>query len=43
LPELCGRIEEGKKLDMTDRDHIMEKIKPAVAPFEEIEEANANN
>jgi len=28
---------------MTDRDSIMDKIKPAVAPFEEAEEANANN
>lgn len=43
LPELCGRIEAGKKLDMTDRDHVMDKIKPAVAPFEEFEEADANN
>jgi F-type H+-transporting ATPase subunit alpha len=43
LPELCGRIEEGKKLEMTDRDSIMNKIKPAIAPFEEIEDANANN
>jgi F-type H+/Na+-transporting ATPase subunit alpha len=43
LPELCGRIEEGKKLEMKDRDSIMDKIKPAIAPFEVIEEANANN
>src|SRR5664280_2824857 len=43
LPELCGRIEAGKKLELTDRDHIMDKIKPAIAPFEEVEEANANN
>jgi F-type H+-transporting ATPase subunit alpha len=43
MPELCGRIEEGKKLEMADRDSIMNKIKPAVAPFEETEEANANN
>ena len=43
LPELCGRIEEGKKLEMADRDSIMNKIKPTIAPFEEIEEANANN
>jgi len=43
LPELCERIEAGKKLEMTDRDHIMDKIKPAIAPFEEVEEANANN
>ncbi len=43
LPELCARIEEGKKMDMADRDSIMNKIKPAIAPFEEIEEAHANN
>jgi F-type H+-transporting ATPase subunit alpha len=43
LPELCGRIEEGKKLELADRDSIMNKIKPAIAPFEEVEEANANN
>jgi hypothetical protein len=43
LPELCGRIEAGKKLEMADRDSIMNKIKPAIAPFEEAEEANANN
>jgi F-type H+-transporting ATPase subunit alpha len=43
LPELCGRIEEGKKLEMKDRDSIMDKIKATIAPFEEIEEANANN
>jgi len=43
MPEMCGRIEAGKKLEMSDRDHIMDKIKPAVAPFEELEEANANN
>jgi F-type H+-transporting ATPase subunit alpha len=43
LPELCARIEEGKKMDMADRDSIMNKIKPTIAPFEEIEEANANN
>jgi len=43
LPELCARIEEGKKLEMTDRDSIINKIKPTVAPFEKIEEDNANN
>ncbi len=43
LPELCARIEEGKKMDMADRDSIMNKIKPTIAPFEEIEEAHANN
>ena len=43
LPELCGRIEEGKKLEMSDRDSIINKIKPAIAPFEEAEEANADN
>jgi hypothetical protein len=43
LPELCERIEAGKKLEMADRDSIMNKIKPTIAPFEEIEEADANN
>ena len=43
LPELCARIEEGKKMDLADRDSIMNKIKPTIAPFEEIEEAHANN
>jgi F-type H+-transporting ATPase subunit alpha len=43
LPELCERIESGKKLGISDRDNVMEKIKPAIAPFEEAEEANANN
>jgi hypothetical protein len=43
LPELCGRIEEGKKLELADRDSIMNKIKPTITPFEEVEEANANN
>jgi len=33
LPELCGRIEAGKKLEMSDRDHIMDKIKPAIGAF----------
>ena len=43
LPELCSRIEEGKKMEMADRDSIMSKIKPTIQPFEEIEDANANN
>ena len=43
LPELCGRIEAGNKLEMTDRDSILSKVKTAVAPFEVIEEADANN
>jgi F-type H+-transporting ATPase subunit alpha len=43
LPELCSRIEEGKKMEMADRDSIMNKIKPTIQPFEEIEDANANN
>jgi len=28
---------------MADRDYVMAKIKPAIAPFEQVEEANANN
>ncbi len=43
LPELCSRIEAGKKLEMADRDSIMNKIKPAIKPFEEVEDAHANN
>ena len=43
LPELCGRIEAGNKLEITDRDSILFKVKAAVAPFEVIEEADANN
>ena len=36
-------IEDGKKIDITDRDSILSNIKPAIAPLEEVEEANANN
>ncbi|HPC85320.1 MAG TPA: alternate F1F0 ATPase, F1 subunit alpha [Smithellaceae bacterium] len=43
LPELCARIEEGKKMDLADRDSVLNKIKPAIAPLEEVEEAHANN
>jgi F-type H+-transporting ATPase subunit alpha len=43
LPELCGRIEAGEKLEMVDRDSILSKVKSDVAPFEVIEEDNADN
>jgi len=43
MPELFERIDAGKTLSMDDRESILEKIKPAIAPFEEIEEADANN
>jgi len=43
LPELCQRIEAGKKLEIADRESIVSKIKTAVQPFEVIEEGNANN
>ncbi len=43
MPELCGRINSGKKLEISDRDHVMDKIKPTIASFEEFEDANANN
>jgi F-type H+-transporting ATPase subunit alpha len=43
LPELCQRIEEGKKLEIADRDSIVAKIKAAVQPLEVIEDGNANN
>ena len=42
LPELCGRIEAGEKLEITDRESILGKVKIAVTPFEVIEEANAD-
>jgi F-type H+-transporting ATPase subunit alpha len=42
LPELCGRIEAGNKLEITDRDSILNKVKTAVTPFEVIEETNAD-
>jgi F-type H+-transporting ATPase subunit alpha len=43
MPELCERIDGGKTLKMEDRDSVLEKIKLAIAPFEETEEAGANN
>ncbi len=43
LPELCGRIEEGKKLEISDRDSMVDKIRTAVKPYEDVEDANANN
>jgi len=43
MPELCGRIEAGAKLEITDRDNVLTKVKDAVAPFEIIEETNADN
>ncbi len=42
LQELCGRIEAGVKLEITDRDNVLTKVKAAVAPFEVKEEANAD-
>jgi F-type H+-transporting ATPase subunit alpha len=43
LPELCGRIEAGEKLEIADRDSILSKVKSDVAPFEVIEEDHADN
>jgi F-type H+/Na+-transporting ATPase subunit alpha len=43
LPELCGRIEEGSKLGITDRDSILTKVKAAVAPYEVKEEEHADH
>ena len=43
LSELCGRIESGAKLEISDRDNVLMKVKTAVAPFEVIEETNADN
>jgi F-type H+-transporting ATPase subunit alpha len=42
LPELCGRIEAGAKLEITDRDNVLMKVKAAVVPFEVVEETNAD-
>jgi F-type H+-transporting ATPase subunit alpha len=42
LPDLCGRIESGVKLEITDRDNVLMKVKAAVAPFEVIEDTNAD-
>ena len=43
LPELCGRIEAGEKLQADDRESIVNKVKVAVNQFEVVEDANANN
>ena len=43
MPELCDRIDGGETLKMEDRESVLEKIKLAIAPFEEIEEDGANN
>ncbi len=43
LPELCGRIEAGNKLELSDRESILNKVKADVAPFEVTEEVDANN
>ena len=42
MKDLCGRIEAGSKLEITDRDNVLTKVKAAVAPFEVIEEKNAD-
>ena len=43
LPELCGRIEAGTKMEMSDRESILNKVKADVVPFEVTEEVDANN
>jgi len=43
IPEVCGRIDEGEKLEIDDRNSVLEKIKAVVAPFEVKEEENADN
>jgi len=42
MPELCERIEAGAKLEITDKDNVLMKVKAAVVPFEIIEETNAD-
>lgn len=43
LPELCLHIEEGKKMDLADRERMMSQIKPAAQPLAILEDANAND
>lgn len=43
MPELCGRIDTGAKLQQSDRDTVVDKVKNVVKPYEVIEEENANN
>jgi F-type H+-transporting ATPase subunit alpha len=43
LRDLCNRIESGAKLELSDRDLILETIQKAVKPYEVIEDADANN
>jgi len=43
LPDLCSRIEEGKKTDLADRDRMMNILQQAVQPFEIHEETDANH
>ncbi len=43
LPELCRSIEAGNKLEMSDRESVLKKVKADVAPFEVTEEVDANN
>ena len=43
LRDLCGRIESGGKLEISDRDLIMDEIRRTVKPYEVTEDADANN
>ncbi|MFO7568569.1 MAG: F0F1 ATP synthase subunit alpha, partial [Smithellaceae bacterium] len=43
LKDLCGRIESSAKLEMSERDLILDKVKKTVEPYEVIEDADANN
>ncbi len=43
LRDLCSRIESGGKLEISDRDLILDEIRKTVKPYEVTEEADANN
>ncbi len=43
ISDVCARIDSGEKLEMSDRDMIVNKIKTDVVPFEVKEEENADN
>jgi F-type H+-transporting ATPase subunit alpha len=43
ISDVCARIDSGEKLELSDRDTILNKIKTDVVPFEVKEEENADN
>ena len=43
ISDVCARIDAGEKMELSDRDIILNKVKTDVAPFEVKEEENADN